>query len=46
MSSLLRDGVGRSITYLRLSLTEHCNFACRYCSPEEGPRCQGSCRLA
>ncbi|AEK58262.1 GTP 3',8-cyclase MoaA [Acidithiobacillus caldus] len=36
MSSLLRDGVGRSITYLRLSLTEHCNFACRYCSPEEG----------
>lgn len=32
----LWDQYGRRITYLRLSLTEHCNFRCQYCSPEEG----------
>lgn len=30
------DRFGRTITYLRVSLTEHCNFRCRYCSPAEG----------
>ena len=29
----LVDGRGRSVTYLRLSLTARCNFACSYCSP-------------
>jgi len=29
----LRDGLGRAITYLRLSLTSRCNFTCSYCSP-------------
>jgi len=29
----LRDGLGRAITYLRLSLTARCNFTCSYCSP-------------
>jgi cyclic pyranopterin phosphate synthase len=29
----LRDAQGRSITYLRLSLTDRCNFHCSYCSP-------------
>jgi len=29
----LRDGQGRAITYLRLSLTARCNFRCSYCSP-------------
>jgi len=29
----LLDGEGRRITYLRLSVTERCNFACSYCSP-------------
>ncbi|MCE5393922.1 MAG: GTP 3',8-cyclase MoaA [Acidithiobacillus sp.] len=32
----LQDRFGRQITYLRLSLTEHCNFRCQYCSPAEG----------
>ncbi|WP_291510416.1 GTP 3',8-cyclase MoaA [Acidithiobacillus sp.] len=32
----LVDRYGRQITYLRVSLTEHCNFRCQYCSPEEG----------
>merc|ERR1719326_2248449 len=32
----LVDAHGRRHTYLRVSLTETCNFACRYCVPEEG----------
>ncbi|MCE5360987.1 GTP 3',8-cyclase MoaA [Candidatus Igneacidithiobacillus taiwanensis] len=32
----LWDQFGRRITYLRLSLTEHCNFRCQYCSPASG----------
>ncbi|MEE9296760.1 MAG: GTP 3',8-cyclase MoaA [Phycisphaerae bacterium] len=27
------DGCGREIDHLRLSLTDHCNLACRYCIP-------------
>ena len=30
------DRFGRSISYLRLSVTELCNLRCRYCMPEEG----------
>ena len=30
----MTDGYGRSITYLRLSVTELCNLRCRYCMPE------------
>jgi len=29
----LTDAQGRAITYLRLSLTDRCNFRCSYCSP-------------
>ncbi len=29
------DGCGREIDHLRLSLTDHCNLACRYCVPED-----------
>ena len=32
----MRDGYGREITYLRLSVTDLCNLRCRYCMPEEG----------
>ena len=32
----LVDQFGRHISYLRVSVTEHCNFRCEYCSPEEG----------
>ena len=28
------DGCGREIDHLRLSLTDHCNLACRYCIPD------------
>ncbi len=30
----LRDGQGRSFPYLRLSLTDLCNFRCSYCLPD------------
>lgn len=32
----MRDGFGREMTYLRLSLTDQCNLRCRYCMPREG----------
>lgn len=30
------DGCGRKIDYLRLSVTDLCNYRCRYCMPEDG----------
>jgi cyclic pyranopterin phosphate synthase len=32
----LRDQFGRSIEYLRISVTDRCNFRCLYCMPAEG----------
>ncbi|WNG48073.1 GTP 3',8-cyclase MoaA [Archangium minus] len=29
----LQDAQGRTMTYLRLSVTDRCNFRCSYCSP-------------
>jgi molybdenum cofactor biosynthesis protein A len=35
-NKLLIDKHGRQLTYLRLSVTDRCNFRCYYCMPEEG----------
>ena len=32
----LVDSFGRSITYLRLAVTDRCNLRCQYCMPPEG----------
>lgn len=32
----LLDARGRRVRYLRVSLTDRCNFRCRYCMPPEG----------
>ena len=32
----LVDGWGREIKSLRVSVTDKCNFRCRYCMPAEG----------
>lgn len=32
----LKDQFGRSIEYLRISVTDRCNFRCVYCMPEQG----------
>ncbi|HEY8466209.1 MAG TPA: GTP 3',8-cyclase MoaA [Solirubrobacterales bacterium] len=34
----LRDAHGRALTDLRVSVTDRCNFRCRYCMPAEGMR--------
>ncbi|HEX6598308.1 MAG TPA: GTP 3',8-cyclase MoaA [Gemmatimonadaceae bacterium] len=34
--SALHDQFGRTIEYLRISVTDRCNFRCRYCMPLEG----------
>lgn len=32
----MKDPYGRTIDYLRVSVTDRCNFRCIYCMPEEG----------
>jgi len=36
MTAALKDQFGRSIEYLRISVTDRCNFRCLYCMPAEG----------
>ena len=36
MRAVPRDGFGREIDYLRISLTDHCNLRCVYCMPLAG----------
>src|SRR5690349_2475188 len=36
MTEELRDPFGRRIDYLRVSITDRCNFRCVYCMPEAG----------
>lgn len=33
---ILKDSFGRVINNLRISVTDRCNFRCRYCMPEQG----------
>ncbi|MBI4547666.1 MAG: GTP 3',8-cyclase MoaA [Ignavibacteriae bacterium] len=33
---ILQDHFGRIVNNLRISVTDRCNFRCRYCMPEEG----------
>ncbi len=35
----LVDGFGRRLNYVRISVTDRCNFRCTYCMPEEGVAC-------
>lgn len=32
----MRDGLGREIDYLRISVTDKCNLRCKYCMPPQG----------
>jgi len=32
----MTDGIGRTIDYLRVSVTDKCNLRCQYCMPKEG----------
>lgn len=31
----MQDGFGRTIDYMRISITDRCNLRCRYCMPEQ-----------
>ncbi len=31
----MKDGFGRTVEYLRISVTDRCNFRCHYCMPEQ-----------
>ena len=31
---VLKDRFGRTINYMRISVTDRCNLRCRYCMPE------------
>lgn len=42
---MLFDSFGRIHDYLRISLTDNCNFRCTYCMPEEKIQCLPSSRL-
>jgi cyclic pyranopterin phosphate synthase len=35
-SRSMQDGKSRPITYVRISLTDRCNYRCTYCMPAEG----------
>lgn len=37
----MRDGLGRTVNYLRLSITDRCNLRCCYCMPAAGVACCG-----
>ena len=36
MKTILIDGHGRQLNYLRFAVTDRCNLRCMYCMPEEG----------
>lgn len=35
----MKDKFGREIRYLRVSVTDRCNFKCKYCMPNENFKC-------
>lgn len=41
----MQDPYGRTINYLRLSITDRCNLRCLYCMPEEGIEKQAHDRI-
>lgn len=45
MSLVLNDPQGRQFRYLRLSVTDVCNFRCTYCLPQGYKKCQASQEL-
>lgn len=36
MNLALKDTFGRVLNYVRISVTDRCNYRCRYCMPEDG----------
>src|SRR5918999_5978996 len=40
VTGVAKDAFGRAMTYLRISLTDRCNFRCVYCMPALGMKFQ------
>src|SRR5215212_5098823 len=40
VTGVAKDAFGRAMTYLRISLTDRCNFRCVYCMPPPGMKFQ------
>ncbi len=36
MAGIMQDSFGRVLDYVRISVTDRCNFRCIYCMPAEG----------
>jgi len=36
MAGIMQDPYGRILEYVRISVTDRCNYRCRYCMPSEG----------
>ncbi|MFA5473640.1 MAG: GTP 3',8-cyclase MoaA, partial [Aminobacteriaceae bacterium] len=36
MAGIIQDPYGRILEYVRISVTDRCNYRCRYCMPSEG----------
>ncbi len=43
---LITDAFGRRFPYLRLSLTDVCNFSCSYCLPDGYQKTKGDCFMS
>ena len=41
----IKDSFGRQQNYLRISLTDACNFRCFYCMPNEDVSCTPNAQL-
>ena len=44
-ANIAHDIHGRTIDYLRISLTDRCNLRCVYCMPEEGVTMMDHCAI-
>jgi len=45
MTELLKDGQGRVVEYLRVSVTDRCNLRCSYCMPPGGVELSKKCDI-
>lgn len=41
----LKDEYGRTLNYVRISVTDRCNFRCTYCMPAGGVECVSHCEI-
>ncbi|MDR2401804.1 MAG: GTP 3',8-cyclase MoaA, partial [Deferribacteraceae bacterium] len=35
LDTSLKDSAGRAVKYFRISVTDRCNYRCKYCTPQK-----------